>query len=80
MEIKEYRIEKLKRLLGYLENFEKDYENVTKLSYDIEDINNLGSMIDYPFHKSLDKMNVKKWISKFKNNIQFEIEKESSNE
>lgn len=76
MDLKEYKVQKLKRLQGYLDNFQKDYDNVTKLSNDIDNINSLGSMIDYPFHKPLDKIEIRKWITKFKKNIENEITKE----
>lgn len=74
MEIQEYKLEKL---IYYLDNFQNDYEMILKLSNDIDDINNLGSMIDYPFHKPLDKIDVKNWIINFKRNIKSKIDNEN---
>lgn len=73
--VKRYKIDQLKRLIGYLDNFQKDYEKVIHLCKNIENINSLGSMMEYPFHKSLDNIHTKKWINKFKKNIENEIEK-----
>ena len=63
------RVKKLNDLRNSLENFKKAYKNLIKTSNKINNVNDLGTVPEYPFCESLDIINMEKWIDKFIKNI-----------
>lgn len=63
----------LKRLKKSLTEFKKSYTNLIKNSIVLENINKLGSIPEYPFSESFDKINIEEWIEKFSANVDKEV-------
>lgn len=66
-------INNLKKLSSNLDDFEKAFVNLVNISLQINNINILGTMREYPFVNSLDNIEIMEWISKFRKNIDNEI-------
>ena len=66
-------INNLKKLSNNLDEFEKVFVNLVNVSLQINNINVLGTMREYPFVNSLDNIEILEWIRKFRKNIENEI-------
>lgn len=62
-------VKKLNNLRNSLKNFEKSYNDLVDNSVKIDNVNELGTIPEYPFSDSLDNIDVSKWIEKFVINI-----------